>query len=279
MTTRLPQAVRRLTTTAATERPSLLNTIPPHLCYIFLRSPQPISSLASRHTTPLQTALQRAVLHWGAFVNVAYYGDASSDEVSARAFYHTGLRLDIPSLSLDKGPDNVHKVVDRIADRRSPHTEHAQDTDVYIYVCTHGARDCRCGTTGVDTARALREEIAARGAAASRLKVAEVAHVGGHVYAANVLIYPYGDWLGYVTPKDAPTIVEKLLQATPPRIVSNTSEHTLSREPPFLPHHWRGRMGLPSTVQTELFNTSIRASSSSRQTGLSLSPCRSPRPL
>ncbi|KAF9021334.1 hypothetical protein BDZ89DRAFT_245028 [Hymenopellis radicata] len=97
-----------------------------------------------------------------------------------------GLRLDIPSLSLN----NVAHVADRIAERRSPHTEHAQDTDVYLYVCTHGARDCRCGTTGVETARALREEIAAHGAAASRLKVAEVAHVGGHVYAANVLIYP-----------------------------------------------------------------------------------------
>ena len=29
----------------------------------------------------------------------------------------------------------------------------------------------------------------------------KTSHVGGHKYAGNVIVYPPGDWLGYVTPE------------------------------------------------------------------------------
>ena len=55
------------------------------------------------------------------------------------------------------------------------------DGRLFLYVCTHGARDCRCGETGGEVARALRSEVARRGVG-DEVCVGEVAHVGGHKY-------------------------------------------------------------------------------------------------
>ena len=57
--------------------------------------------------------------------------------------------------------------------------------DIHLYVCTHGARDCRCGDTGGAVARAIRAELNRRqqrnaSDPSTRVKLAEVAHVGGH---------------------------------------------------------------------------------------------------
>lgn len=51
----------------------------------------------------------------------------------------------------------------------------------HIFVCTHGARDCRCGTTGVDVFNAISNAVGGH-PAWSRLgiQMGEVAHVGGH---------------------------------------------------------------------------------------------------
>lgn len=43
-----------------------------------------------------------------------------------------------------------------------------------VYVCTHGARDCRCGDIGSDLVRAL------RATAPPDVRVFDIAHVGGH---------------------------------------------------------------------------------------------------
>jgi hypothetical protein len=57
---------------------------------------------------------------------------------------------------------------------------------VHIYVCTHGARDCRCGEMGGKVFTALREDLDRRiradpGGPAERVVLGEVGHVGGHV--------------------------------------------------------------------------------------------------
>jgi len=51
----------------------------------------------------------------------------------------------------------------------------------HIFVCTHAARDCRCGTTGVDVFNAISNAVANH-PVWSRLgiQMGEVAHVGGH---------------------------------------------------------------------------------------------------
>ena len=59
-------------------------------------------------------------------------------------------------------------------------------------------------------------------------------HVGGHRFAGNVLIYPGGDWYGYVTPEDVPRLIER-------HLLGGTVVTEL----------WRGRMGLLPEAQVE----------------------------
>ena len=58
---------------------------------------------------------------------------------------------------------------------------------LFLYVCTHGSRDCRCGDCGGAVARALRREIDSRGVA-REVFLGEVAHVGGHQYVVFFLL-------------------------------------------------------------------------------------------
>ncbi|GAM27265.1 hypothetical protein SAMD00019534_104400, partial [Acytostelium subglobosum LB1] len=79
----------------------------------------------------------------------------------------------------------------------------------YIYVCTHGQRDARCGFCGPILVDAIKKEIKSRGV--NDVKVFGISHVGGHKYAGNVLLFPHGHWYGYVTPDDVPAIVDSAL--------------------------------------------------------------------
>ncbi|KAG7441466.1 uncharacterized protein BT62DRAFT_936991 [Guyanagaster necrorhizus] len=226
--------------------------MPPHLCYIFLQSPQPISRFPSRLMVPIQRALQLKVTKWGALVNWAYYGSPVSknfDEVSAKAFFANGRTLDISRLTMS----NLDMVEEQMRDCLSGNGASSFDGAVHLYVCTHGARDCRCGSVGKDVAEAIRREISARTEAAprglaSRFMIAEVGHVGGHQYAANLLVYPHGEWLGSLTPEHIPTTVDKIIElASTPFSKDNL---------PLLPSNWRGRMGLSNGAQKELVDYS-----------------------
>jgi len=95
---------------------------------------------------------------------------------------------------------------------------------VHIYVCTHGARDQRCGVIG----RLLIERF--KDYETGTLQVFGCSHIGGHKFAGNMVIYrpewKQGIWYGRVLPDD----VEKIMQET----VFNGK---------ILGQHWRG--GLP----------------------------------
>lgn len=181
-------AIRYLANAVPPKPSALLNSSPIHLCYVLLKSPIPISAMESRHSTAIQRALQLEVTRWGAVVNWAWYPDeppsSTSADISVKAFFTSGEQLDIPVLS----EANVKEVADSLraakdaALEAAPLSTSLKNRDVYLYVCTHGSRDCRCGTTGVDVATALRDQVQRRGVEAQRLKVAEVAHVGGHKY-------------------------------------------------------------------------------------------------
>ncbi|KAF8714560.1 Sucrase/ferredoxin-like, partial [Rhizoctonia solani] len=105
-----------------------------------------------------------------------------------------------------------------------------------IYVCTHGARDCRCGDIGGEIAYALR--------AMKRpdVRVFDIGHVGGHKWAGNVIVFPSGDWYGNLRPKDLPQLVDHI--TGPDRV-----------EPWWA--HWRGRMGLTKDMQSALHNAAV----------------------
>lgn len=198
--------MRRTLTTVAGAAERISGTVAPHRCYVLLHSSTPVSALSSRVASPLQQSLQLKARAWGGLVNFTWSPDQSTHLLSpdltrtdvgngreiyrATAFSSMNGRLDIPEISLANLDDidtalSAH--VSEAATRSHASTEVKGD-DIHIYVCTHGARDCRCGDMGGAVVVALRAELAHRKAADGerrwdRVRVGEVCHVGGHKYA------------------------------------------------------------------------------------------------
>ncbi|KAK4787438.1 hypothetical protein SAY86_011271 [Trapa natans] len=58
----------------------------------------------------------------------------------------------------------------------------------YIFVCSHGSRDRRCGVCGPALVSRFREDIEMYGLH-SKVSVSPCSHIGGHKYAGNVLVF------------------------------------------------------------------------------------------
>ncbi|KAK4684574.1 hypothetical protein P7C73_g5604, partial [Tremellales sp. Uapishka_1] len=114
------------------------------------------------------------------------------------------------------------------------------DGKAQILICTHGSRDCRCSDKGGELVRALRGEIERRGVE-SRIQVGEIAHVGGHKFAANALVLPSLDMLSNLDASHAPSIITFLLEGRP-----KGSQ---------MWDHWRGRYGLDEAQQAETWRS------------------------
>ncbi|KAF5360249.1 hypothetical protein D9758_009153 [Tetrapyrgos nigripes] len=280
----LVQCTRTFSTTPSDSKSSIIaGTAPSYRCYIFLHSSvSPASpSFSARLMTPLQRALQMKVLQWGGFVNWAYYEDdldgryvrvdptsvSTSDAIkhSATAFTSLGERIEIPSVSLDN-VDEVTEYLRRRVEGSETGTlelERGQE-ETHLLVCTHMSRDCRCGEKGGDFVDALKEELAKRRRASGvddMIRVGETAHVGGHKHAANLLLYPQGDWFGNLTAQDVPQVLDYICEVS----ASSSSSSSSSSSTPnpsldllrksTMKDHWRGRMSLSKTEQLELYNS------------------------
>jgi hypothetical protein len=114
----------------------------------------------------------------------------------------------------------------------------------HLFVCCHTTKDERCGYCGPRIADAF------KGAGIGNALVYKTSHIGGHKYAANVVIYPSGHWWGYVRPKD----ISRLLPLVPLGLENEifTPESLLPGPPPGLVDLWRGRMGLTKDEQKKL---------------------------
>ena len=119
-----------------------------------------------------------------------------------------------------------------VKDRPTDSLEHVHVHGRHVFVCIHANRDVRCGKCGPPVARTFRNTLQARGLE-HEVTVRRTSHVGQHSLAANVLVYPGGDWYGYVTPDDVPRIVDHMMRG---EIVRNL---------------WRGRMGITPEEQLE----------------------------
>ncbi|WWC72821.1 uncharacterized protein I206_106785 [Kwoniella pini CBS 10737] len=108
-----------------------------------------------------------------------------------------------------------------------------------ILVCTHGSRDCRCSDRGGPLVQALKEEVERRGVG-DKVKINEIAHVGGHKYAANAILLPSLDMMSNLTVEHAPSLISHLLHP------KNDSK---------MWNHWRGRYGLTEDQQAEIWST------------------------
>lgn len=175
------------------EAKPLYGTVASHRSYIFLRASEPPSEFPSRMSTAIQRALMLKSLKWGGIVNFSWNGpkeSSSSDAyTSATAFSIAGGRLDIPRISLE----NVDEVEDSLRKHLEGPLVKSTAEEIQLYVCTHGARDCRCGDVGGRVVKALREEVQRRTETdphglVSRVKVGEVGHVGGHQLSGIIVL-------------------------------------------------------------------------------------------
>jgi len=160
-------------------------TVGEHTGYLFLRSKtKPTEFPVKTPTTPLYSNLSLSLAPHKTLVNWAWYPEEPSsaleneeESYEAVLFDHELGQIDIPHTITNA---NWSEVVDNsVAGKLQP-----LDTDtIHLYVCTHGARDCKCGDFGMVLVDALRAEIQKRGGEAERrVNVAEVGHVGGHKY-------------------------------------------------------------------------------------------------
>lgn len=107
-----------------------------------------------------------------------------------------------------------------------------------LFVCAHASRDIRCKTCGPRLVGWLKEEAikaAKSGSGEDEVRIWPSSHVGGHMHAGNVLVFPSGDWYGQVNdPAKAQLVLEK-----------KGVEDDLKKL-------WRGRIGLNQMQQDEL---------------------------
>lgn len=117
----------------------------------------------------------------------------------------------------------------------SERVKHEPFESELVLVCCHNNRDTRCGAEGPIIVSAFDRLLAARGLGEDKVMVRSSSHLGGHKYAGVVVVYPRGDWFGFITEQQ----VEKLLD--------NYIEHGS-----MVPEHWRGRMGIDKQEAKDL---------------------------
>jgi hypothetical protein len=239
---------------------SIAGTVPYHQAYVVLHSREPITELPPRPSSNLQRNLQLSTP--GTLVNFGWWAGvpAAASGVEKLTTFTTNGTVCVAGVSEDA---TALPAVDALA-RGAQSGE-----EVHLLVCTHGSRDCRCGERGSAVVRALRQAQAERLASAPdattaekwrKVQIGEVAHVGGHAHAANVLVYPQGDWcvvifarlgcvlhahdsdrMGYVTSENAPALLDAIFHG---RSLVRGVEGAL----------WRGRRGLTKEEQLEMYS-------------------------
>ena len=172
------------TATGLNPAQDLTGTVPFHEYYVMLHSRNSPREFPKVVSSPVQQALQLALVPSNGLVNFSWSPQqrlpptpSSSDEevYSATAFSKGANVIELDGLSLS----NVQEAVQRII---SPKSTSTAAQPLYIYVCTHAARDCRCGDTGGLVAEAFRKEIDRR-KLTSVVKLGETGHVGGHKFS------------------------------------------------------------------------------------------------
>ncbi|KDR79275.1 hypothetical protein GALMADRAFT_1230940 [Galerina marginata CBS 339.88] len=237
----------------------LEGTVPDHICYILLHVSRSPETFPSVYHTPVSREMHLRAKRWGGLVNFSWFADRLEEGMhehsqSATVFSPMGGKLEIPHISLE----NLDRVEEAIQSHlKGPRTSSTAQ-DMHIYVCTHGARDCRCGDRGREVYLALveaaeKERATNPDGVATSLKIGEVGHVGGHKYAANLLVFPQGEWLGIVKPEDAPSIIKQAYEA-----LRRGVEPLDASTPPWFLSNWRGRMGLSKEEQQELWTKYAR---------------------
>lgn len=102
-----------------------------------------------------------------------------------------------------------------------------------VLVCVHGSRDKRCGRAGpqviselerlleqrtTDSAASVTTTSTSSSASAAVLSsdvvVRGSSHIGGHVYAGTMIVYPEGQWYGRITKHNSAELLSNILNGT-----------------------------------------------------------------
>jgi len=130
--------------------------------------------------------------------------------------------------------DGLSAQLDGLPDGKIP-SFGAPDTAPLYLVCAHGRRDVCCARFGAPLARAL--------ASAHPAQVWETTHVGGHRYAANLVILPHGLYYGPVSE------------------VSATAAIAAYQRGEIVPDRYRGRAGQSQGQQAAHYQRMVEAGS------------------
>jgi hypothetical protein len=117
-------------------------------------------------------------------------------------------------------------------------------------VCTNGKRDQCCALRG--------RPVAAGIAAATGWDTWECSHLGGHRFAATMMLLPTGDMFGWLDPESALEVIRHF----------DAGQFMLS--------HYRGRAGQPFPVQAALYAAAVRLGDFRRGALRVPSACRVP---
>ena len=181
---------------------SIAGTVAYHETYAFLHTKVPPSSFPSNVPSKLQRELQLRARKSGCLINFAWIPEGrlkkaeepvapeweGSEEVYKLSAFTRGFsgRIDIHKVSRENIQE-VEQLLTSLSPSHAPTLPEAISTSpIQIYVCTHAARDCRCGDTGSAVFDAFAREIDRR-RITHDVKVGCVGHVGGHKYAAEYI--------------------------------------------------------------------------------------------
>ncbi|KAK9899800.1 hypothetical protein P389DRAFT_4199 [Cystobasidium minutum MCA 4210] len=141
-------------------------------------------------------------------------------------------------------------IAEKIEDKTTTELVTRTSPEIDVYVCTHGARDCRCGDIGSAFYDALVFEAKRRGLGNAAhtfgegkgpIRIHRTTHIGGHRYAATCFTST-GDWYGLLSPLEAGTFLDYMVKVPDQ---SRPLAHVWWEK-------WRGRAGLSQDAQITL---------------------------
>lgn len=126
-------------------------------------------------------------------------------------------RADVPELIKQYIDDQTHRTNLRVSEKGM--SARPCELDYVVLLCSHRRRDARCGITAPLIKRELERHLRPLGlvrdaddARSGGAGIFFVSHVGGHKFAANVLVYRKKDqqmiWLARVRPEHCEGIVK-----------------------------------------------------------------------
>ena len=209
-------------------KPLLAGTVQHHTSQLIIHTPFPPNAWPARLETlsPLFKEIQVSAQSLGCLVNFSWDPalPPPSETKPQESYAATLYRASKSAMTMHVNQGSVPALLDLLSSPERPtvtaeHKSVVNSTAIdekHVYICTHGSRDCRCGDTGGKVFQALEDllrEQEHQSEQAKRIRVRQVAHVGGHKYverteilgrgtdifslfryAANALVFPQGDW-------------------------------------------------------------------------------------